>query len=94
MTCGMSVVFSWYSVSSTNKTDRQDITEILLTAALNTITLTIQSINRLTSKDRQATAQKENLVSTSPIIKITLVTCIVQSYCTAGAMVPCSQMLF
>jgi hypothetical protein len=39
-------------------------------------------------------AQKENLVSTSPIIKITLATCIVQSYCTAGAMVPCSQMLF
>ena len=94
MTCGMSVVFSWYSVSSTNKTDRQDITEILWTAALNTITLTIQSINRLTSKDRHATAQKENLVSTSPIIKITLVACIVQSYCTAGAMVPCSQMLF
>jgi hypothetical protein len=31
-------------VSSTNKTDRQDITEILLKVALNTITLTI-SIN-------------------------------------------------
>ena len=38
----------WFSpgtpVSSTNKTDRQDITEILLKVALNTITLTI-SIN-------------------------------------------------
>jgi hypothetical protein len=34
----------WFSpgtpVSSTNKTDRHDITEILLTVALNTITLT------------------------------------------------------
>jgi hypothetical protein len=29
-------VFSGYSVSSTNKTDRHDITEILLKVALNT----------------------------------------------------------
>ena len=38
---GRSVVFSWYSVSSTNKTDRHDITEILvlLKVVLNTITL-------------------------------------------------------
>ena len=32
----------WFSpVSSTNKTDRHDITEILLKVALNTITLTL-----------------------------------------------------
>jgi hypothetical protein len=31
------VVFSGYSVSSTNKTERHDITEILLKVALNTI---------------------------------------------------------
>jgi hypothetical protein len=35
-----SVVFSSYSVSSTNKTDRQDITEILLKVALSTINQT------------------------------------------------------
>jgi uncharacterized membrane protein YdjX (TVP38/TMEM64 family) len=34
VTCDMSLVFSWYS----NKTDRHDITEILLKVALNTIT--------------------------------------------------------
>jgi hypothetical protein len=34
MTCDRSVVLSW---SSTNKTDRHDITEILLKVALNTI---------------------------------------------------------
>ena len=37
----------WFSpgtlVSSTNKTDRHDITEILLKVALNTITLTLKS---------------------------------------------------
>jgi hypothetical protein len=32
--------FSWHSGPSTNKTDRHDITEILLKVALNTITLT------------------------------------------------------
>ena len=37
LTCGRSVVFSRYS---TNKTDCQDITEILLKVALNTIILT------------------------------------------------------
>jgi hypothetical protein len=36
VTCGRLVVFSWY-VSSTNKADRHDITEILLKVALNTI---------------------------------------------------------
>jgi hypothetical protein len=34
-----SVVFSVYSVSSTNKIDRHDITEIVLKVVLNTITL-------------------------------------------------------
>jgi hypothetical protein len=38
VTCDRSEVFSVYS---TNKTDRHDITEILLRAALNTITLTL-----------------------------------------------------
>ena len=41
----------WFSlgnqVSSTNKTDRHDITEILLKVALNTITLTITSTQSL-----------------------------------------------
>jgi len=39
-TCDRLVVFSGYSVSSTNKTDHQDITELLLKVALNTITPT------------------------------------------------------
>ena len=53
VTCDSSVFFSGYSslVSSTNKTDRHDITEILLKVAINTINqskqlkVTIQSIN-------------------------------------------------
>jgi hypothetical protein len=39
----MSVVFYGYSGFPTNKTDRHDITEILLKAALNTIALTPNS---------------------------------------------------
>jgi hypothetical protein len=38
MTCHRSVVFSDTTVSSTNKTDRHNITEILLKVVLNTIT--------------------------------------------------------
>ena len=37
VTCDKSVVFSWYSVSFTNKTYHHDITEILLKVALSTI---------------------------------------------------------
>jgi hypothetical protein len=40
VTCGRSVDFS--PVSSTNKTDHHDITEILLKVALNTINQTIK----------------------------------------------------
>ena len=36
VTCGRPVVFSRYSISSTNKTDRHNINEILLKVALNT----------------------------------------------------------
>ena len=39
VTCAKSVVFSRYSISSINKTDRHDRTETLLKVALNTITL-------------------------------------------------------
>jgi len=39
VTYGRSVVFSGYSGSSTNKTDRHDMTEILFKVALNTISL-------------------------------------------------------
>ena len=38
--CYKSVVFSGYSGFPTNKTDRHDITEILLKVSLNTLTLT------------------------------------------------------
>jgi len=41
VTCGSSVVFSGTPVSSTNKTDRHDTTEILLKVALNTKTPTL-----------------------------------------------------
>ena len=41
MTCGRSGVFSAYLVSSINKTDRHNITEIFLKVALNTITLSL-----------------------------------------------------
>jgi hypothetical protein len=40
VTCARSVVFSRPPVSSTNKTDRHDIAEILLKVTLNTIKLT------------------------------------------------------
>ena len=41
VTCGRSVVSPGISVSSTNKIDRHEITEILLKVASNTITLTL-----------------------------------------------------
>jgi hypothetical protein len=41
VTWDRSVVFSGPPLSSTNKIDRHDITEILLKVALNTITLTL-----------------------------------------------------
>ena len=41
MTCDRSVVFSGTPVSSTNKTNRHDIAEILLKVALNIIALTL-----------------------------------------------------
>ena len=37
MTCGRSVVFSGHSVSCINKTDRQDIAEIMLKVTLDII---------------------------------------------------------
>ena len=40
VTCDRSVVLSGYSVSSTNKTDHHDITEMLLKVALNSINQT------------------------------------------------------
>ena len=43
MTFGRSVVFSGTSVSSTNKTDCHDITEIFLKVALNAINQSNQS---------------------------------------------------
>jgi hypothetical protein len=45
LTFAKSVAFSEYSVSTTNKTDRHDITEALLKVALSTITLTPFSID-------------------------------------------------
>jgi hypothetical protein len=49
VTCDRSVVFSGTPVSSINKTDRHDITEILLKVALNTITLTPNQMNLVNS---------------------------------------------
>jgi hypothetical protein len=42
MTCNKSVVSPGTPVSSTNKTDRHDMTEILLNVALNTRNQTLQ----------------------------------------------------
>jgi hypothetical protein len=42
-----SVVFSGTPVSSTNKIDRHDITEILLKVALNTITFTMHPLSSI-----------------------------------------------
>jgi len=41
VTFGSSVVLSEYSGSSTNKTGRHDLADILLKVALNTITITL-----------------------------------------------------
>ena len=50
MTCDRSVVFfGYFLVSSTDKTDRHDITEILLKVALNTISQTKPKPNQLTT---------------------------------------------
>jgi hypothetical protein len=49
--CQWLVLGRWFSpgtpVSFTNKTDRHDITEILLKMVLNTITLTLKGIDRM-----------------------------------------------
>ena len=50
LTCGRSVVFSGFS---TNKTDRDDITEILLKVALNTIDLTPLLLHLLSYNRKQ-----------------------------------------
>jgi hypothetical protein len=41
MTCGRSTFYPGSPVSSTNKADRQDVTEVLLKVVLNTITRTL-----------------------------------------------------
>jgi hypothetical protein len=46
------VVFTGPPVSSTNKTDHHDITEILLRVALNTIKQTNKQTNKQTKKKR------------------------------------------
>jgi hypothetical protein len=54
--CQWLVTGQWFSlctpVSSTNKTDRHDITEILLKVALNTITLTPNQWKKLKQKTK------------------------------------------
>ena len=59
--------FSWYSSSSTNKTDHYDILEILLKVALSTITLTL-IINIIYSlfycKYLQIVCEKKDVVAT------------------------------
>ena len=44
VTCRGLVVLSGFSVSSTNKTDRRVLTELLLQLALNIITITLNTI--------------------------------------------------
>jgi len=60
VTCGRSVVFFGYSVSSTNKTDRHYITEILLKLALNTITLTSYFMKRKILNNSSNTIKMNN----------------------------------
>jgi hypothetical protein len=49
-------------LSSTNKTDRHDITEILLKVALNTITLTLTSVYKITYTYCSSILHKRGLV--------------------------------
>jgi hypothetical protein len=51
--------FSGTPVSSTNKTDRHDITEILLKVTLNTLTLTLKKTIYLLYGFQDATKVKE-----------------------------------
>jgi hypothetical protein len=55
----------WFSlgttVSSTNKTDHHDITEILLKVALNTITLTPQCVEEIFKVKEQWTITKNSI---------------------------------
>jgi hypothetical protein len=62
VTCGRLVVFSGYSGFLPNKTDRHDITEILLKVALNTINHKPDRITPITPMDTHTYLQRQNLL--------------------------------
>jgi len=62
------VVFSGTPVSSTNKTDNHDITEILLKVVLNTITLNMRQMLYDKSKIYGCVSYPSNLVCTKPLL--------------------------
>jgi hypothetical protein len=71
-TCDRLVVFSGYSGSSTNNTDRHDIAQILLKVALNTITLTL-SLNNMVSVPLIILILNKNIIQLSRCLCLTFV---------------------
>jgi hypothetical protein len=63
VTCHRSVVFSGPPVSSTNKTDRYDITEILLKVALNSTDNTVEDERHFLFSCNYHTQEREALMS-------------------------------
>ena len=68
VTCGRLVIFCRYSVSSTNKTNRHDITEIMLKMVLNTITLTLLCINEFDRNGGLIQEKSEDTKGSSEVI--------------------------
>ena len=71
-TCDRLVVFSGYSGSYTNNTDRHDIAQMLLKVALNTITLTL-SLNNMVSVPLIILILNRNIVQLSRCLCLTFV---------------------
>jgi hypothetical protein len=86
VTCGRTVFYPGTPVSSTNKTDRQDITEILLKVALNIITptkefyfyqvLSLQQESRINGTNVNVTRVMDTWIEQKnyPLLNVTITT--------------------
>ena len=69
--CEWLAIGQWFLVSSTNKTDLHDITDILLKVALNTITFFVMSSNsKIKMKDESGTTRQFTILQLNSLLDI------------------------